>query len=254
MAGKIHNAFDNIKANSQLKQSTKQFISEKHNEKILHARCRPGLQKRFATVCIALVIVAVINGYLWIKTPVSYISIDVNPSIELALDRFDKVLSVTAYNAEGKEVIKDLQLKGKIYTSAINTIIESQTMNIYLTEKSELIFTIAAKNSHGSSIKTGVKNSCGHSGHNSQSITTNTGIVQEAHDNGLSIGKYYAYLQLVQYDNTITTGDCHNMSMSEIQGLITEHMHNTGNTDTNNGCSSNNGCIIEEHHHEGNHE
>ena len=35
MAGKIHNAFDNIKANSQLKQSTKQFISEKYNDKTL---------------------------------------------------------------------------------------------------------------------------------------------------------------------------------------------------------------------------
>lgn len=252
MAGKIHNAFDNIKANSQLKQSTKQFISEKHNNKILPACCRPGLQKRFAIVCIALVIVAGINGYLWLKTPVSYISIDVNPSIELALDRFDKVLSVTAYNAEGEEVIKDLQLEGKIYTSAIDTIVESKTMNIYLTEESELIFTIAAKSSHQNSLNTGVKTSCGHSGHSSQSIITDTGIVQDAHDNGLSTGKYYLYLQLVQYDDTITTDDCHNMSMSEMQGIITEHGHDTGNT--NNGCNSNNGCSTEEHHHGENHE
>ena len=254
MAGKIHNAFDNIKANSQLKQSTKQFISEKHNGKILPARCRPALQQRFAILCIALIIVAGINGYVWIKTPVSYISIDVNPSIELALDRFDRVLYVTAYNAEGEEVIKDLHLEGKIYTYAIDTIVESQTMNIYLTEESELVFTIAAESSHESSINTEVKTSCGHSGHSSHSITADTGIVQDAHDSGLSIGKYYLYLQLIQYDNTITTDDCHNMSMSEMQGIITGHGHDTDNTDTNNGYSGNNGCSTEEHHHEGNHE
>lgn len=226
MAGKIHNAFDNIKANSQLKQSTKQFISEKHNNKIPPARL-PGLQKKFAIICIVLLIAAGINGYLWVKTPVSYISIDVNPSIELALNRFDRVLSVTAYNTEGEEVIKNLELKGKIYTSAIDTIVESKAMNIYLTEQSGLIFTIAANSSHGNSINTGVKNSCGHSGHSCHSVTTDTSIVQDAHGNGLSIGKYYAYLLLVQYDSTITIDDCHHMSMSEIQGLIAEgHQHN----------------------------
>ena len=254
MAGKIHNAFDNIKANSQLKQATKQFISEKYNDITLLVRRRPVLQKRFAIICMALIIVAGVNGYLWVKTPVSYISIDVNPSIELALNRFDRVVSVTAYNSEGEEVIKDLPLKGKIYTSAIDTIVESKTMNIYLTENSELIFTIAAQSSHESKINTGVKNRCGHTGHNSQSVTTDTGIVQDAHNCGLSIGKYYAYLQLVQYDDTITTDDCHNMSMSEIQRLITGHGHNTDNTDTNNGCSSDNSCITEGHHHEENHE
>ncbi|MDE6615429.1 MAG: hypothetical protein K2K35_02600, partial [Lachnospiraceae bacterium] len=133
-------------------------------------------------------------------------------------------------------------------------IVESKTMNIYLTENSELIFTIAAKSSHENKINTGIKNRCVHPGHSSQSVTTDTGIVQDAHNCGLSIGKYYAYLQLLQYDNTITTDDCHNMSMSEIQGLITGHGHDTGNTDTNNGCSSNNNCITEGHHHEENHE
>lgn len=44
------------------------------------------------------------------------------------------------------------------------------------------------------------------------------------------------------------------MSMSEIQRLITGHGHNTDNTDTNNGCSSDNSCITEGHHHEENHE
>ena len=250
MAGKIHKAFEYIKADSQLKESTKQFIFEKSTNKTIPAHRRHILQKRVVIICLAVLLAVGINGYLWIESPVSYISIDVNPSIELALNRFDRVVSVTAYNTEGEEVIKDLPLKWKIYTSAIDAIVESETMNIYLTEDSELIFTIAAKNSHGSRISSGIKNSCHHSGHRSQSVTVDTGIVPDAHNSGLSLGKYYAYLQLAQYDNTITIKDCQDMSMSEIHGLVMEHEHNTGHTATGD---ENNSGTSEEYHHEENH-
>lgn len=250
MAGKIHKAFEYIKADSQLKESTKQFISDKSTNKTTPAHHHHPLQKRVAIICMIVVLATGINGYLWVENPVSYISIDVNPSIELVLNRFDRVVSVTAYNTEGEEVIKNLSLKWKIYTSAIDTIVESETMSLYLTEESELIFTVAAKNSHESRINAGIKTSCGHSGHNSQSVTADTKIVPDAHNSGLSLGKYYAYLQLVQYDNTITIKDCRDMSMSEIHGLVAEHEHNTGHTTTDN---EDNSGITEEYHHKENH-
>ena len=110
-------------------------------------------------------------------------------------------------------------------------------MDIYITEESELIFTIAADNSHENNISTGVQRCCGHSGHSSHSISADPEIVPQAHDNGLSFGKYYAYLQLVQYDDTITVDDCQDMSMSEIYNLINMYEHNAGYTDnTDSGC------------------
>ena len=60
-------------------------------------------------------------------------------------------------------------------------------MDIYITEDSELIFTIAANNSHENNISTGVQRCCGHSGHSSHSISADPGIVPQAHDMGFHL-------------------------------------------------------------------
>lgn len=171
-----------------------------------------------------------------------------NPSIELALNCFDKVISVTAYNPEGEEILKNLSLKGKLYTTAIDEIVESQIMDTYITDESELIFTIAADKAKESSISTKVKRCCEHSGHNSQSISTDTSIVIQAHNHGLSLGKYYAYLQLIQYDNTVTIDDCKNMSMSELHELIAEYEHSSEHMHSDEN-SIDNSCTTSEHEH-----
>ena len=91
-------------------------------------RCRPGLRIALAAACAALFLLMGMGGYAWIQLPVSYVSIDVDPSIELALNRCDKVISVAAYNDEGKRIIEKLSLKGKKYTEAIDLLVESEDM------------------------------------------------------------------------------------------------------------------------------
>jgi hypothetical protein len=64
-------------------------------------------------MCSALtaVIAIVVGITLWAyKTPYSYVSLDVNPSIEYSLNRFDKVISVTAVNDDGQEILNELEL------------------------------------------------------------------------------------------------------------------------------------------------
>lgn len=92
MTDKIHNAFDNIKADNQLKESTKQVLLVKRRKKTVQAK-HVLFKKKFAIACLLLMFITGIKGYSWIQSPVSYISIDVNPSIELALNCFDRVVS-----------------------------------------------------------------------------------------------------------------------------------------------------------------
>lgn len=64
-------------------------------------------------MCSALTAMIAIVGVitLWAyKTPYSYVSLDVNPSIEYSLNRFDKVISVTAVNDDGQEILNELEL------------------------------------------------------------------------------------------------------------------------------------------------
>jgi len=64
-------------------------------------------------MCSALTAMIAIAGgiTLWAyKTPYSYVSLDVNPSIEYSLNRFDKVISITAVNDDGQEILNKLEL------------------------------------------------------------------------------------------------------------------------------------------------
>ncbi len=223
MANRIHDAFDSIQADDRLKETTKQFIQARAGKKSRFIY-RAAFQGTLMFACMALVLAAGISGYSWIFTPVSYVSIDVNPSIELALNRLDRVVAAPAYNKEGEEILNDLSIKGKRYTDAIEAIMHDPIMQDYLQDDSELIFTVAADGGRDDRLKMEAENCSGHMGHgNSQSISVDLEIVSKAHDSGISLGKYYAWLQLMQYDDSITIDQCKNMSISKIHGLTKVH-------------------------------
>lgn len=227
MANKIHDAFGSIHADDRLKEATKQFIEAEYAKKpkIIY---QAAFRRFLAVACMALILTAGFGGYSWMQVPVSYVSIDVNPSIELALNRLDRVVSVTAYNEEGEEIIKDIALDGKKYTDAIEAIVHNKTMSAYITDNSEIVFTVAAGDGHNRELTEGVKQCSGNDRHGSQSVSADIGIVQKAHEMGISLGKYYAWLQLRQYDGSVTIDDCKDMSVSQIHGLVKEHEQGCG--------------------------
>lgn len=218
LANKIRQAFDNIQADTQLKETTKQALAAKRGKK---ARKRTGLI--LALACMALSFIAGMQAYSWIQTPVSYVSIDVNPSMELALNSLDRVIAASPYNDEGAEILNGLRLKGKKYTDAIKTIMGSNAMGMYLTDDPDLVFTVASDKDREITLETGAADASRETGHNCHSVSTDIETAAQAHDNGLSLGKYNAYLQLAQYDDTVTVDQCRDMSMSEIHALIRDH-------------------------------
>ena len=226
MANKIHDAFENVKADPALKQSTIQFLEGKRKKKQPMFSYVP-IGKTVAAVCAMVLILIGIGGYSWLLTPVSYVSIDINPSMELALNRLDRVVSVTSYNPQGDELIKNLHLKGKKYIQAIYMITENDRLKQYLQLEEELVLTVAADTSK-TALKAGVEQCCSHIGHGTRSVSVDVEVAQKAHDNGLSVGKYSAYLQLSQYDDSVTIDQCKKMSMAQIHSQIIEHEHGTG--------------------------
>ena len=247
MTNQIHDAFDKLEASEKLEASTMQFLQAEREKRTSRQARRPRWSATFAAACAALVLLLGLGGYYTAQTPVSYVSIDVNPSVELALNRFDRVVSATAYNGDGEIILEGINVKGKLYTDAIDAIVESSAMQPYLTNDSALTFTVAANNSSKeSTLLTGVKNCSGCRGHGGQSYTADVSSITTAHDNGLSFGKYAAYLVLSQYDSSITTEDCHNMSMAEIHNQIREHENGAGHNGSGSGgsddsCNTGNG-------------
>lgn len=69
------------------------------------------IPKRFMAIaaCIALLLISGLGLYTYF-TPYSYVSLDVNPSVEFTLNRFDCVLSVEGVNDDGRTLVEDINL------------------------------------------------------------------------------------------------------------------------------------------------
>ena len=76
----------------------------------------------------------------------STIGFDVNPSIEINVNKKNKVISARAFNSEGKSIINDMNLKDSDLNIAVNAIIGSMYKNGYLNElKNSILVTVENK-------------------------------------------------------------------------------------------------------------
>jgi uncharacterized membrane protein YkoI len=67
------------------------------------------------------------------------VSLDVNPSVELQVNRRERVLSVTALNEDGAIILGDMDLTGSDLKVAVNALVGSMLQNGYLSELSNSI-------------------------------------------------------------------------------------------------------------------
>ncbi len=245
LTNRIQDAFDHIRADASLKESTKQFLYDRRTGN-RYPRRRPAMRYAVSMICAVLILAAGAAGYSWVRMPVSYVSIDVNPSIELGLNRFDRVVSAKAYNAEGEAILDELSLKWKRYTDALHAVIECEGMRAYLADGEEPVLAVAADQTRGQELEQGVRRCSGHMRHHCQNVSVDLDMASQAHHSDLSVGKYYAYLQLSQYDSSVTVDDCREMSMAEINARISEYEQtddeeDAGNTDNESGYDENTG-------------
>ena len=69
------------------------------------------LRKKVSMIAAAAAAIIIIGTGTWSYTsPYSYVSLDVNPSIEYTVNRFDRVIKVTAVNDDGEKIIDSLTL------------------------------------------------------------------------------------------------------------------------------------------------
>ena len=99
----------------------------------------------FAASAAAFVVLG--TGAWAYATPYSYVSVDVNPSIEYTVNRFDRVLSVKAVNDDGEEILQQIaleDLENQTIDAAILKTVEQFTAAGYFKEGSEGSIVITA--------------------------------------------------------------------------------------------------------------
>lgn len=85
--------------------------------------------------------------------PYSYVSLDVNPSVEYSLNLFDRVLSYSALNDDGAEILSGLALRNRSIGEAVELTVGALAEEGYLTseEPTEIVITASS----GSETKSG---------------------------------------------------------------------------------------------------
>ena len=211
----LQRSMNNIRASEELKADTLRYLEEQRGAG------RPGrgfYVPRYALALVCLFLLLGTGGYGIYGKPVSYVSIDVNPSIELGINRLGRVVSVNAYNEDGQQILEQVRIKNLPYPKAVRLLLEYETEENFLTENSLLVFTVISKNAEAITRKlVGVSSPA-----NASVLTyvSDRSCMEEAHQYQMSFGKYRAYLELAQYDDTVTVEDCHRMTMGELQQEI----------------------------------
>lgn len=215
MRNKIKQAFDPICADDNLKNHTIDYIQKKTS------RRNSAFLRSLCAGC-ACFVIAAFGGYKLYFTTTSVISIDINPSIELDVNRFDKIISVDGYNQDGEDFSALLDIKYENYQTAIDAILESDTVENCLSENEFLTIAVLPLNEdQGENILHYVSD-CTSQKKNMYCYSLNADEVSEAHSYGLSYGKYKAYLQLQALNIQITPEEISQMTMREIHELISQ--------------------------------
>lgn len=223
---KIYKSMENIQATEAMKQNTLRYLETQRTR-------QPYAALRYAMAVICVFLLAGAGGYSVYRRPVSYISIDVNPSIELAVNRFDKVVSATGYNADGQDILQHVPLKNISYLQAIDRLLQDAYYSRFLNRDSQLVVTVVSERSDAMLEQIHANDSF--QALDALTYSSDTACMKEAHQHEMSFGKYRAFLELSQYDTDITVEDCHGMSMDEIQSRIkTCQGHNRKNTSEGN--------------------
>lgn len=229
MEHRLYDALDKIHAEDKLKNRTKAFLFEKTGGYKKYRRM-PVQGLLMAGVCMALFLTIGCFAYL---TPVFAISLDVNPSIELGVNRFDKVIAVDTYNEDGDEVMSGLDIYHLDYKEALGLILADGYMERYLAQEHVIAVTVCGANEDKCSQMVDHVAACTSSYDNIYYCDSSSEEVAEAHAAGISFGKYKAFLELQELDPDITVEDIQGLTMRQIWDKIELLSGNTG-TDTRN--------------------
>ena len=217
---KINKTFHNI--------DLPKFDSKKLNEKkgIIYMESKkrnklPYLVTACTLVLFLLVEFGVYNNNFKVA---SKIGIDVNPSIEIKINKKDKVIDVIANNDDANKILSGMDLKGSDMNVAINALIGSMVKNGYIDELANSILISVEGNSaeENEKLRQEIVNELNASLVNnnfsivSQTVTNETELENIAKQYNISLGKAKLIKDIIANNNLLTYEQLANLSINEL--------------------------------------
>ncbi len=164
----------------------------------------------------------------------SVVSIDVNPSVELKLNKKEKVVSLNAVNDDGEEILKDTDIVGMSAETAVETLLSEMTDKGYIdADKNSVLISVQNKSKENadklsekllnSAYKSmGEKNGSG--AVITQSLSENEDSARAlAEEYGLSYGKAKLITKIMEKDSLLTPDKLAGLHMNDLNLLIQQN-------------------------------
>lgn len=200
-----------------------------------------------AAACLALVLVGGGGGYYYYSANnavASLVSLDVNPSIQLEVNKNEKVLSATPMNDDGAEILADMDLKGTQADVAMYAIIGSLLQHGYVDELANSILITVEDDDQARGEKlqqeltaqadAALANAQVNGAVLAQTLQNSEELSQKAQEYGISTGKAALIQAIVEgSNNTKTFEDLVGLSINELNLLYTAQAPMEGQTSGN---------------------
>ncbi len=201
----------------------------------LEARKRfPYLKQLMAAASLFIVLLA---GMLYLgETPpaAAYLTIDINPSIELAVSTAGKVISARAMDEEGERILAEVKVKGRDLREAVGLIVAQAVTDNYIEESGDNVILATLTVASGAeplvdlnSVYEAIKNPVESSGLASDVIIepVEPEMRQEAAASGISTGRYLLLHKSDKKGLQVSISDITSMSLGKLEkekGFIRE--------------------------------
>ena len=219
MKDQIFNAFHQIHAEEALIEKTLEGMysyRKKKERRVFFFRRGMAFAVSFAVMlCVG------VTGWQAYFTEAFALTVDVNPSIEMGVNRFDKVISMKGFNLEGEQVLSSVDLKYKDYADAVDLLLEEEKTIGYLDEDGEVLIAVSSpKKEKVKQVKKRIDATQKETTQQVRVIQSKESIVEEAEKHDMSFGKYQAYLHIQEVAPEVTVEEVKVMTVKDMTAII----------------------------------
>lgn len=200
---------------------------------LIKQKRKQNIWRRFSVMAAAVVLVIGLGAGIYYnagRAVASTVSLDVNPSIEIKVNKNEKVLAVNALNEDAKIVVGTMDFEGSSLEVAVNALIGSMLRNGYLNElANSILVSVDDKDAQrgklleerlAGEINALLQTDTFEGSVLSQTITISDELQSLADQHGITPGKAQLIQQIVTQNPRYTFEDLVALSINELNLII----------------------------------
>ena len=183
--------------------------------------------------CLVLVLLVAGGAFGLSNEKYTTVYIDVNPSVAISFNRFDKVSHVEYLNADAKTALDGVELEGESSEKALEAVVAAYDRLGYFESEAEMLISaedddqelLHRLKSHAEKIK----------GNKNYTVVTQSLTQEEkefAKEMGMSPGKYRVISEIIEKDDSYTIDELKSLSMAELN-KISKSLEKSNNKNQN---------------------